>query len=276
MNNHAQQQAFQLQWYPGHMAKWDREFNKHLQTVDVVIEVLDARMPLMSRHLDIRERVQTREKPLVTVLNKKDLADPAVLKDWLDYFRDQGEDPIAVDAQRDSQAKNALVKAVLKAGKPAQERWVAKGLKARAIRTMMMGMPNVGKSSLINGLIGKKKVQTGHKAGVTRQTQWVRVHPQVELLDSPGILPPKLERQDDAHWLALVSSIGENAFDDQDVARFCLDNLIGRYEDLFCEKYGMPTQPLEPLARAWRAGHPARGGSLDYRYPPRQARPTLL
>lgn len=242
INNRPQEQRFELHWYPGHMAKWDREFNQHLQSVDVVIEVLDARLPLMSRHADIRNRVLARQKPLVTVLNKEDLADKQRLKAWLTYFEQQEEQVLSVDAQRNTQAKQAILNAILKAGEPAQARWVAKGLKARPIRTMMMGMPNVGKSSLINGLIGKKKVMTGHKAGVTKQTQWVRVHPQVELLDSPGILPPKLEHQEAAHWLALVSSLGEAAFDDEEIARFALAYFEEHYPHLLTHKYGCPPE----------------------------------
>ena len=249
VNNLPQEQDFQLHWYPGHMAKWDREFNQHLQTVDVVVEVLDARMPLMSRHPDIRQRVVDRQKPLVTVLNKRDLADVHRLDAWMTYFKDLDEHVLSVDAQRDSHAKKAIVNAILAEGAVAQARWVAKGLKPRPIRTMIMGMPNVGKSSLINGLIGKKKVHTGHKAGVTRQTQWVRVHPQVELLDSPGILPPKLERQDDAHWLALVSSIGEKSFDDEEIARFCLTYFNEHYPHVLVQKYGSP--PSENAHDDW-------------------------
>jgi ribosome biogenesis GTPase A len=249
INNLPQEQEFQLHWYPGHTAKWDREFNQHLQTVDVVVEVLDARMPLMSRHPDIRQRVVDRQKPLVTVLNKRDLADPSLLDAWMDYFKDLGEHVLSVDAQRDAHAKKAIIHAILAEGAVAQARWVAKGLKPRPIRTMMMGMPNVGKSSLINGLIGKKKVHTGHKAGVTRQTQWVRVHPQVELLDSPGILPPKLDRQDVAHWLAVVSSLGEKSFDDEEIARFCLGYFDEHYPHLLRQKYGAPS--AEDAQNAW-------------------------
>jgi ribosome biogenesis GTPase A len=238
INNLPQEQAFQLHWYPGHMAKWDKAFNEHLQRVDVVVEVLDARMPLMSRHAEIRQRVIDRQKPLVSVLNKRDLADPRLLEAWVNYFKDLGEHVLTVDAQRDAHAKKAVLSAILAAGADVQARWVAKGLKPRPIRTMMMGMPNVGKSSLINGLIGKKKVTTGHKAGVTRQTQWVRVHPQVELLDSPGILPPKLDRQDVAHWLAVVSSLGEKSFDDEEIARFCLAYFNEHYPQLLAQKYG--------------------------------------
>jgi ribosome biogenesis GTPase A len=260
-----QEQKFELHWYPGHMAKWDRAFNSHLQRVDVVVEVLDARMPHMSRHAEIRERVEKQHKPIVTVLNKEDLADTTILELWKEHLEAQGEFVILLDAQRGAQAKKALIAAVQKCGAEAQERWVAKGLKPRPIRTMVMGMPNVGKSSLINGLIGKKKVQTGHKAGVTRDTQWVRVHPQVELLDSPGILPPKLDKQREAHWLALVSSIGEAAFDDEEIARTCLQGLVTRYPHRLKQKYGAPTEGEEwtLLGIAERANLLKKGGLAD-------------
>jgi ribosome biogenesis GTPase A len=263
--NGRQEQTFELHWYPGHMAKWDKAFNTHVQQVDVVVEVLDARMPQMSRHIEIYERVKKQQKPMVTVLNKQDLADSRVLAAWVAYLEQHEERVITLDAQRGTHAKKALIAAVVACGEEAQKRWVAKGLKPRPIRTMVMGMPNVGKSSLINGLIGRKKLQTGHKAGVTRETQWVRVHPQVELLDSPGILPPKLDKQDEAHWLALVSSIGEAAFDDEEIARTCLAGLMQHYPERLQKKYTLSGEPetwdLEAIALS--ANLLKKGGQPD-------------
>jgi ribosome biogenesis GTPase A len=218
-----------IQWYPGHIAKWEKQLDTYLKQVDVVVEVLDARLPVSSRHLALREKID--RKPVVVVLNKDGLADPLASKRWVTWFKQQGNnsDALLFDALQGSKYRSQLIKAMVKVAQPAVQKWVSKGLKARPARVMIVGMPNVGKSSIINCLINQKKVQTGHKAGVTRQPQWIRIHPQVELLDSPGIIPPRLTSAEQGHWLSLVSSVGEAAYDEETVATFALTYLCQHY-----------------------------------------------
>lgn len=216
-----------IQWYPGHMAKWDKKILEHVKQVDVVLQVLDARLPLTTWYHELTPRLEN--KPILTLLNKASLADPQLTKQWQRFFEGQGHTVLWFDAlNTQSNQKKQLISVLQRLGKPAIDKWVKKGLKPRPVRLMVVGMPNVGKSTLINTLVGKKKVQTGHKAGVTRSTQWVRLHEQVELLDSPGILPMSLNDASQGSWLALVSSIGEAAFDDDDVARLVLAGLQER------------------------------------------------
>ncbi len=232
-----------VQWYPGHIAKWDKQLLEALKKVDVVIEVLDARLPLLSRHPELNLRLD--RKPIITVLNKSELADPEATEAWQQWFKRFGCGPtVLFDAHHGAKYRNKLIQAIASAGAEAVEKWQAKGLKARPVRVMVVGMPNVGKSSIINCLVGLKKVKTGHKAGVTRTSQWIRIHPQVDLLDSPGIIPPKLESDEQGHWLALVSSIGEAAFDEERVGLFILQALQQRYQALLQAHFGFTTESL--------------------------------
>jgi ribosome biogenesis GTPase A len=238
-------QSNSVQWYPGHIAKWDRELLDALKKVDVVVEVLDARMPLLSRHPELNHRLD--RKPIITVLNKAELADPAITEAWQTWFKRFGcGATVLFDAHEGAKYRNKLIQTIVNAGAEAVEKWQAKGLKARPVRVMVVGMPNVGKSSIINCLVGKKKVQTGHKAGVTRTSQWIRIHSQVDLLDSPGIIPPKLESDEQGHWLALVSSLGEAAFDEEIVALFVLQALQQRYPQEFRHHLGFALDNTDP------------------------------
>lgn len=252
-------------WYPGHIAKWDKALASQLKLVDVVLEVLDARLPQSTCHPELAERVESR--PRVRFLNKTDVASPAQTKAWLAYYRKTDpQTPVLSGSTQNSQAKGAILKALQAAGQPRITAHVAKGLKPRPIRVLVVGMPNVGKSSLINYLVGKSKVATGHRAGVTRQTQWVRIHPQVELLDSPGIIPPRL----DGGWerlalLAIVSSVGDAATEEQATGEFLLNHLQKICPPVLFKRYGadepdaegnIPVWSLETLAykRQWLLG----------------------
>jgi ribosome biogenesis GTPase A len=204
-----------IQWYPGHIAKAERELKQQLKKVDVVLEVLDARIPLSSQHPKVSEWVG--DKPRLLVINRQDMIPEALQSQWVAWFQRQGVEPYLTDAQQGKGIK-PLLQAAQKAGEAVNEKRRKRGMRDRAVRAVVMGFPNVGKSALINRLVGRKAVQSARKAGVTRQLKWVRISKQINLLDAPGVIPPKLEDQEAAVKLAICDDIGEAAYDEQNVA----------------------------------------------------------
>lgn len=214
-----------INWYPGHIAKAERELKEKLSLVDVVVEIIDARIPLSSKYIGVEKLIGS--KPHIIVMNKSDLADNIESKKWKNFLG-QNARVLLTSANSNKDISN-IISAVIDAGKDTIAKLTAKGLLPRPVRVVIIGLPNVGKSSIINKLIGKKKAKTGAKAGVTRQQQWVRINPRVELLDTPGIIPMKLENQDAAYKLAMVNSIGEATYDTTDVSRVLLKLLDEKY-----------------------------------------------
>lgn len=209
-----------IQWYPGHMAKAKREVSEQLKKVDVVFELVDARIPYSSRNPMIDEVIQN--KPRVVILNKKDMANLSEISKWEDYFRSKGYYPVAVDAKH-SKGLKQVEQAAIEATKEKFERDKAKGLKPRAIRAMIVGIPNVGKSTLINKLANKAIAKTGNTPGVTKQQQWIKVGKSLQLLDTPGILWPKFEDQTVGKKLSLTGAIKDSIVHLDDVAIYGLD-----------------------------------------------------
>lgn len=209
-----------IQWYPGHIAKYERQLSELLKLVDVVVEVLDARLPVASVNHRLKKTI--RNKPTVIILNKSDLADPVQNKRWQKALAGENRRVMLYDA-KSGQAKAQLIQHILALGEATMQKLMAKGRKRRPVRVLVAGMPNVGKSTLINSIVGQKKTKTGHRAGVTRDTQWVRIHPEVELMDSPGVIPPQLDSDEAGALLATVSSIGDAAFDEEEIARFLIE-----------------------------------------------------
>lgn len=209
-----------IQWYPGHMAKAKREVSEQLKKVDVVFELVDARIPYSSRNPMIDEVIQN--KPRVVILNKKDMANLSEISKWEDYFRSKGYYPVAVDAKHGKGLKQ-VEQAAIEATKEKFERDKAKGLKPRAIRAMIVGIPNVGKSTLINKLANKAIAKTGNTPGVTKQQQWIKVGKSLQLLDTPGILWPKFEDQTVGKKLSLTGAIKDSIVHLDDVAIYGLD-----------------------------------------------------
>ncbi|WP_455542670.1 ribosome biogenesis GTPase YlqF [Intestinibacter sp.] len=199
-----------INWYPGHMKKTKEMVQNNLKLVDVVIELLDARIPLSSKNPEIDKLAQN--KPRVVVLNKSDLSDRSKLNKWISYYQSKGIKAIPVDTLKGS-GVNKIVEECKNVTKEKMDALKEKGRKERAIRVMIVGVPNVGKSSLINKLTGRKSTQTGDRPGVTKGKQWVRLKGNLELLDTPGILWPKFEDQKIALNLAFTRAIKDEILD---------------------------------------------------------------
>ena len=212
-----------IHWYPGHIAKAERQLKEKLNLVDVVIEVRDARIPLSSSYTNIKKLLG--EKPRLLLLNKADLVDKDLLKSWVKYLKETTSCPVIVTDAKGAKDLALVVKSAVDLAEPKIQALMSKGLLRRPARAMVVGMPNVGKSSVINKLTKSSKTKIGAKAGVTRQQQWVRINPKLELLDTPGIIPTKQDDQLQAVKLAFVSSVSENAYSPEPVAQALLDLL---------------------------------------------------
>ncbi len=226
-----------IHWYPGHIAKAEKKLKELINLVDVVIEVLDARIPESSVYPDIKKLLG--EKPRLIVLNKSDLADESQLKDWIKYYEEKTGFPVIASCASKNNDISLIEKKVIELAKPRIDKLVAKGLLPRPARVVVVGMPNVGKSSIINKLIRKGKAKVGAKAGVTRQQQWVRVNPKIDLLDTPGIIPLKQEDQIKAGKLAMVNSVSENAYENEEVAQELLEILALKYPQKVRDYYNL-------------------------------------
>lgn len=223
-----------IQWYPGHMAKARREFQEKLKLVDVVFELVDARLPYSSTNPDLDEIIA--DKPRVKILMKKDLADPEITAKWLAHFRNQGIQTIAFNAKDDQGIKDLLSNAefVLKDFFEDRER---KGLQRRAIKAVSVGIPNVGKSTLINRFAGKNIANTGNRPGVTKAQQWIKYQNKLELLDTPGILWPKFEDQTVGKKLALTGAIKDTLLHLDDIILWGMDYIVDYFPGALAERY---------------------------------------
>lgn len=216
-----------IHWYPGHIAKAEKKLKAQISLVDVVIEVLDARIPLSSCYNNIKSLLG--EKPRLILLNKADLADENELKNWIKIIEEKFGCPVLTTDAKNSKDLNRIVSKALELSEPRIQALMQKGLLRRSSRVMVVGMPNVGKSSIINKLTKTSKTKIGAKAGVTRQQQWVRINPKLDLLDTPGIIPMKQEDQKRAQKLAFVNSISENAYQNEAIAKELLKLLKIKY-----------------------------------------------
>jgi len=221
------------QWYPGHMTKAKRMMQENVRLVDLVIEILDARVPLSSRNPDVDQLAQGKQRMII--LSKADLADPELTAEYVNYFTKKKIEAIALDA-RTRKANTQIMKALSKITKEKKERDQKRGIRNRPVRAMICGIPNVGKSTFINSLSGRSSAKTGNKPGVTKGKQWISFAG-LELLDTPGILWPKFEDQNVGVRLALVGSIRDEILDEEDLARRLLDLLLRRYPSLLRDRY---------------------------------------
>lgn len=238
-----------IQWYPGHIAKAERQLKEQLKKVDVVLEILDARIPLASHHPQIDNWIGT--KPRITVLNREDMISEAAKQEWLRWFKSQAEQPYFANAKQ-GKGINAIKNAAQATGVAMNQRRGDRGMRPRPVRAVVIGFPNVGKSALINRLVGKKIVVSERRAGVTRQLRWVKISPEIELLDAPGIIPWRLENQHDAVKLAICEDIGEASYDNQVVAAQAIDLLIEiGYDQVLQSRFNFEFNPEETTGESF-------------------------
>lgn len=230
-----------IQWFPGHMAKARREVSEKLKFVDIVFELVDARLPRSSRNPMLDQILQ--QKKRLILLNKADLADPIQTQKWQNYFNNLGFEALALTAKNDKSVKQ-IVPAAKKVLAEKLARDKERGLKERPIRAMVIGIPNVGKSTLLNHLAGKKVASTGNRPGVTKGQQWLRFNSQLELLDTPGILWPKFEDQEIGQKLALTGAIKDDLLHLDDLAIYQLEFLRRYYPEQLKERYKLTEDNL--------------------------------
>lgn len=228
-----------IQWFPGHMAKTRRMIAKSLPLVDAVAELLDARLPQSSRNPEFNRL--TGKKPRLVILNKADMADPDITNRWMQHYKNQGYAVITADSKSGRGVKQ-FAPALRELLKEQLQRYADKGMKGRPVRVMILGIPNVGKSSLINRLAGGKRAKAEDRAGVTRTQQWIKTAEGVELLDTPGVLWPKLDDQEVAVRLAMTGAVRDDILDKEALAARLLTMLHQDYPQAIAERYKIASE----------------------------------
>lgn len=254
-----------VQWFPGHMAKTRRQIKESLPLVDAVTELLDARIPMSSRNPELSEIIGA--KPRIVLLNKCDLADEKATAQWMRYFESTGAGVLPVDCRsgKGLSAYHNLVKKVLAEKIASNEK---KGMAGKALRVMVVGIPNTGKSSFINRMAGRNRAKVADKPGVTRQNQWFAIGSGIELLDTPGVLWPKFEDPKVGDKLAFIGSVKDEILDSETMAIRLIEVLHKDYRDRLCDRYGIavededePWEILEKIGK--KRGMLVRGGEID-------------
>lgn len=254
----------QYQWYPGHMTKAKRQMQEDIKLIDLIIELVDARIPVSSHNPDIDQLGQNKSR--IVLLNKADLADEQRNQEWCSYYKEQGMYAVRLDSRNRAGMKN--VQAVIQdACREKLERNRKRGILNRPVRAMVAGIPNVGKSTFINSFAGKACAKTGNKPGVTKGKQWIRLNKNVELLDTPGILWPKFEDQTVGLHLAYIGSIKDELVNVEEMALELIGELTVKYPGILSERYEADETAgsigiLEQLARS--RGCLKKGSELDY------------
>ena len=256
-----------INWYPGHMAKAKREIGEAMKKVDLVLELVDARCPEASRNPVLNELIGS--KPRIIVLNKADLADEKVNKMWVDKYKKNGQVAILADSIKGIGVKD-IVKSAYDIMKEKLEKQEAKGMVGGNIKAMIVGIPNVGKSTLINKIAGKQTANTGNKPGVTVKNQWIRLDDRLQLLDTPGVLWPKLDNELYARHLSYIEAIKDEVVEIEEIAVNLADELAKSYKKELYERYKiaedfsyeMPYELLEEIGK--KRGCLVKGGDIDY------------
>jgi ribosome biogenesis GTPase A len=252
-----------IQWFPGHMTKAKREMEEKIKLVDMVIEIRDARIPNASRNPMIQQICG--HKPRLIILSKKDKAEENVTKQWIEKLSENNVRAIALDLLKEDLTK-VLTNECQLMMKEKIDRQIRKGIRPTAIKAMVVGIPNVGKSTLINRVAKRKVAQTGDRPGVTRALQWVKVSPQLELLDTPGVLWPKFEEEKDGYVLAVTGAIRDEILPMEDVFAYAMNILIKHYPKYLVDRYNIevcedPFECMERIAR--KRGFIMSGNEID-------------
>ena len=253
-----------INWYPGHMAKTKREIKEKIDLIDVVFEVIDARIPFSSKNKEIDELIKN--KPRILIMTKTDLCDMDMSLKWKSYYENMGYKVVMVDLINNKNINN-IFNITNEMALELNEKRKLKGMKPRKIRILILGIPNVGKSTLINRLVGKKATNVGNKPGITKKLEWIRINNNLELLDTPGILWPKFDDQKVAFNLASLTAIKEEVIPTNEVAFYILKTLEEKYPNILKERYDLDYvdddfyEALEIIGR--KRGCLMRGGIVD-------------
>ena len=223
-----------INWYPGHMAKTKRQIIEDLKLIDIVVEIVDARIPISSQNPDVKENIKDKKK--IIVLNKSDLADEIETKKWVKYFESQNINAVITDSNT-GKGINEVVSTIKKISKQDEEKYKNKGRIGKSVRVLVLGIPNVGKSSFINRISKKTSAEVGNKPGVTRQKQWIRLSDGIELMDTPGVLWPKFQTEEIALNLAYTGTIKDDILEKVEIAFSLLKYLLSEYQDRVIERY---------------------------------------
>lgn len=257
-----------VQWYPGHMAKAKRLIKENVDKVDIIYEIIDSRIPLSSKikDRDIDKLIST--KPRILIMTKSDLCDLNKTNQWIKYYEDMGYKVVLVDLIN-NKGLNKILDVTNLLLKELDKKREEKGLRKRSYRALIIGIPNVGKSTLINRLVGKKAAITGDRPGVTKSLSWIRINDNIDLLDSPGILWPKLDNETEAYNLASFSAIKEEILPIGKVACYILDTLYKKYENNLKERYGINSFDIDDVIPTYeligkKRGCLIKGGEVDY------------
>ena len=254
-----------IQWFPGHMTKTKRMIEEHLKAVDVVAELLDARIPVSSANPMVEELVLG--KPRIIILNKADLANPRATDQWISYYEKKGI-PVLPMSVGNSKNKKKLLQVIRDTAEPILAKWKRRGMKSRSVRLMILGIPNVGKSSLINFLAGTAATRTANTPGQTRGKQWVRLSEGLDLLDTPGVLWPKFDDQTAALRLAATGAIAGDVFNASEVVAELMSSLAKTSPEILKEQYNIENPDQDPQVLLEQAGRRRGcllpGGNIDF------------